>query len=369
MSCTNTVLCLSKESPKEQIGNNLFLSGSLSVQRYDIVRYPSIQKLTNKMKGFYWSPNELNMSKDVVDFKQFSEAERHIFTANIRRQIILDSVQGRSPLLAFLPICSNSELEAAIIWWSAFEQIHSETYTHNIRNVYPNPSVVFDSIFDIKEIVDCASDVSACYDKLIEHNNIYLMSGSTAPTLEHKEALWMALMAVNALEGIRFYVSFLCTWNFAEQGKIEAIAKGIKLICRDENLHLALSQQIIQILPKEDPDFLDIKERLNDKVVELFESVERQEKEWADFLFKDGSMIGLNAAILKDYVSYITKRRMKAIGLKYRGESVNVNPCPWSSTWIGGDDLQVAPQEVEISSYLVGKMNTSFDASSLGVTI
>lgn len=364
---TKTVLCVNVDAPKDQIGNNLFFDGSLSIQRYDVVKYQTIQKLTEKMKGFYWNPKEVNLSSDTVDYKGLSEPEKHIFTSNLKRQIILDSVQGRSPLEAFLPICSSTELESAIIWWAAFEQIHSESYTHIIRNVYPDPSKVFDGVFQIEEIVNCARDISKYYDDLIELNNKYALSGVL--TREHKRALWLALVAVNALEGIRFYVSFLCTWNFAEQGKMEGSAKIVKLICRDENMHLTLTQHLLNNLPKEDPDFLEISKECEEEVVAIYRSVEAQEKEWADYLFRDGAMIGLNATILKDYVSYITKRRMKSIGLKYDGEAPSADPCPWSGIWIGGKELQVAPQEVEISSYVVGRVNTNLDIGNLGIIL
>jgi ribonucleoside-diphosphate reductase beta chain len=321
------------------------------------------------MKSFFWNPEEISMSKDINDFKTLTPGEEHIFTSNLRRQIILDSVQGRAPVEAFLPICSNSELESSIIWWDAFEQIHSESYTHIIRNVYSNPSIVFDNIFEIQEIVDCAKDISKYYDELIKLNHEWALSGEEA-TYEHKKALWLTLASVNALEGIRFYVSFLCTWNFAEQGKMEGSAKTIKLICRDENQHLFLTQYLLLNLPKESEDFAKIKQECEEEVIQIFESVERQEKEWADYLFQHGSMIGLNATILKDYVSYITKKRMKTIGYKYRGTNVvKSDPCPWSASWIGGSDVQVAPQEVELSSYLVGQIDTTVDVKGFGLTL
>ena len=283
-----------------------------------------------------------------------TDHEKHIFTSNLKRQILLDSVQGRAPSLALLPICSLPELENWIQTWAFFETIHSRSYTHIIRNVYSDPSKVFDEMLDIEEIADCAGDISKYYDDLIHWN------GSTnIGDYNHKKAMWLCLNAVNALEGVRFYVSFACSWAFAEVKKMEGNAKIIKLIARDENIHLASTQHLIKILPKEDPDFAKIAEETRQECIDLFQKVIDQEKAWAKYLFKDGSMIGLNQQLLSDYVEWIGHRRMMNIGLN--GKSVGANPLPWTQKWISGGEVQVAPQETEITSYIVGGVKKDVD--------
>lgn len=337
--------------PIKNVNNkSCFFGGGVNVARYDSIKYPIFDKLNDKQVGFFWQPEEIDISKDSRDFKALAEHEQHIFTSNLKRQILLDSIQGRAPVLSFLPICSSPELENWLITWSFFETIHSRSYTYIIQNVYPNPSVVFDSMMDIQPIIECAQDINMYYDTLIDYNTSPVGScGSYA----HKEALWMALNAVNALEGVRFYVSFACSWAFAELKKMEGNAKLVKLICRDENIHLAASQHMIKTLPQEDPDFAAIKEEKEDSVIRLFDSVAAQEKNWADYLFQDGSIIGLNKQLLSEYVDFIVAKRKHAIGLK-NSPRVSNDPLPWTHKWISGSEVQVAPQEVEISSYIVG---------------
>lgn len=331
---------------KSHLERTCFFDDPVDIARYDKVKYPAFEKLTEKQMSFFWRPEEVELSKDSKDFKGLTDHEKHIFTANLKRQILLDSVQGRAPSLAFLPITSLPELETWIQTWTFFETIHSRSYTHIIRNVYPDPSRVFDEMLEIQEIVDCAKDISKYYDDLIETN-------VPAGSYEHKKLLWLCLNAVNALEGVRFYVSFACSWNFAELKKMEGNAKIIKFIARDENVHLASTQQLLKILPKEDVDFARIQEETKDLCVHLFSEVVEQEKAWARYLFKDGSMIGLNEKLLCDYVEWIAHKRMTAVGLpsQFKGGS---NPLPWTQKWIAGSDVQVAPQETEITSYIVG---------------
>jgi len=337
---------------------NCFFGKSVNIARYDKQRYPIFEKLTEKQNGFFWQPTEIDCSRDGKDFKGLSDHEKHIFTSNLKRQILLDSVQGRAPSLAFLPICSLPELETFIQTWAYFETIHSRSYTHIIRNVYSDPSKVFDEMLNISEIVDCAKDISKYYDELIHQNNfLHLSSSYNAAGLEyggnynHKRALWLCLNAVNALEGVRFYTSFACSWSFAEVKKMEGNAKIIKLIARDENIHLAATQNLIKILPKEDSDFAKIKEETKDECINMFYSVINQEKIWAKYLFKGGSIIGLNEQLLCEYVDYIAAKRMGSIGLNGRPGS---NPLPWTAKWIAGADVQMAPQEVDIVSYVSG---------------
>ena len=340
------------EEQKSHLERTCFFDDPVDVARYDKVKYPAFEKLTEKQMSFFWKPEEVDLSRDGKDFKGLTDHEKHIFTANLKRQILLDSVQGRAPSLAFLPICSLPELETWIQTWAFFETIHSRSYTHIIRNVYPDPSRVFDEMLDIPEILDCAGDISKYYDLLIHANNqSALFANDKKHKYAHKRDLWLCLNAVNALEGVRFYVSFACSWNFAELKKMEGNAKIIKFIARDENVHLASTQQLLKILPKEDEDFARIQEETREECIEMFYSVVKQEKEWAKYLFKDGSMIGLNEQLLCDYVDHIAAKRMGAIGLNGKPGS---NPLPWTQKWIAGSDVQVAPQETEITSYIVG---------------
>lgn len=340
-----------------QKGTTLFLGNPLSVARYDNPKYPQLEKLTEKQLSFFWRPQEVPLVRDTKDFKDLSVKEQHIFTSNLKRQIILDSVQGRALSAAFGQITTLPELES---WFKAqefFEQIHSRSYSWIIRQIYANPDIVFDEMVTIQEIVDCAKDISAEYDRLIEYNQ------TGTDSFEHKRQIWRTLHAVNALEGIRFYVSFACSWAFAEQGKMEGNAKIIKLIARDENLHLAATQQLIKLLPKDDPDFAKIAEQERSYIVNMFKSVIDQEKKWAEYLFKDGAMLGLNYDILCATVDHFAHKRATAIGIGTEFKNVQ-NPVPWISKWIAGSDVQVAPQETQITSYTVGDTQMKVDKNT-----
>jgi ribonucleoside-diphosphate reductase beta chain len=339
-----------------------FFGEPVNIARYDKQRYSIFEMLTEKQLGFFWRPEEVDLSRDSKDFKALNEHEKHIFTSNLKRQILLDSVQGRAPSLAFLPICSLPELETWIQTWAFSETIHSRSYTHIIRNVYPDPSRVFDEMLEIQEIADCAADISKYYDQLITANNQDALFDQDKRSLyAHKKKLWLCLNAVNALEGVRFYVSFACSWAFAEVKKMEGNAKIIKLIARDENVHLASTQNLLKILPKEDPDFQQIQEETRDECIELFYNVVAQEKAWAHYLFQNGSMIGLNEQLLCDYVDHIAAKRMGNIGLNGKA---GPNPLPWTQKWIAGSDVQVAPQETEITSYINGGVKKDVDADT-----
>lgn len=360
---------------KSHLEKTCFFDEPVDVARYDKVRYPAFEKLTQKQLGFFWRETEVDLSRDGKDFKNLTPTEQHIFTSNLKRQILLDSVQGRAPVLAFGPICSLPELETWLQTWTFFETIHSRAYTHIIRNVYPDPSKVFDEMMDIQEIVDCANSISKYYDELINwngllhvHNNRpwytkvwnWLTNDVKYDAYEHKKALWLCLNAVNALEAVRFYVSFACSWNFAEQKKMEGNAKLIKFIARDENVHLGGTQQTIKILPKEDPDFAKIAEECKPECTQIFMDVINQEKVWAKYLMQYGSMIGVNEQLLCDYVDWIGHKRMTAIGLT-PPFAAGTNPFPWTQKWIAGAEVQVAPQETEISSYIVGGVKNDVD--------
>lgn len=360
-----TYKTLNVENKKDNASAKIFLdeSGTTTVARYDNIKYRVFDRLTENQLSFFWRPQEVDLTKDQKDFRTLSVHEQHIFTSNLKRQIILDSVQGRAPNLAFLPLCSIPELEVWVQTWAFFETIHSKSYTHIIRNTYSDPSKVFDTMMDTKEIVLCANDITRYYDNLIEYTQLYHLLGLGEHKIngktvvvdikEMKRRLWLCLNSVNALEGIRFYVSFACSWAFAELKKMEGNAKIIKFICRDENLHLGSTQTLLKLLVKDDPDFETIESECRDEVYNMFTSVVDQEKSWADYLFKDGSMIGLNAHLLKDYVEYIANTRMGGIGIE-SPYKVKSNPLPWTQKWISGKEVQVAPQQVEISSYLIG---------------
>jgi ribonucleoside-diphosphate reductase beta chain len=348
-------------------------SGAAPIQRYDVLKYRQFDKLTDKQLGFFWRPEEVDVLRDAKDFKELTEHEQHIFTSNLKRQILLDSVQGRSPNLAFLPIATIPELETWIQTWAFNETIHSRSYTHIIRNVYSNPSDVFDELTEIDEIVDCAVDISKYYDDLIEAVAWYKLLGLGVHRVngenvvvnmyELKKKLWLCLNSVNALEGIRFYVSFACSWAFAELKKMEGNAKIIKLIARDENVHLGSTQTLLKLLPQDDPDYIRIKEETRAECEAMFLSAAKQEKDWAHYLFKDGSMIGLNEQLLAQYVDWLTCKRMTAVGLDC-GMKPGSNPLPWTAKWIAGAEVQVAPQETEISSYVIGGTKQDVDGNT-----
>ena len=338
-------------------------SGGPTIQRYDTLKYKQLDQLTDKQLGFFWRPEEVDIYKDSKDFKNLTEHEQHIFTSNLKRQILLDSVQGRAPIEAFNPIVSLPELENWVLTWTFSESIHSRSYTHIIRNVYNNPSKIFDELMDIKEIVDCATDISKYYDELIEMSAWYNLLGEGTHVVNGKEVnvdlyqlkklLWLALMSVNILEGVRFYVSFACSWAFAELKKMEGNAKIIKLIARDENLHLASTQMILKLLKKDDPVFEKIAVETEQECIKMFVDAVNQEKTWASYLFKDGSMIGLNTQLLNEYIEWICTRRMQNVNLKSPYDVKN-NPLPWTQKWISGSEVQVAPQQTQITSYVSG---------------
>ena len=348
-------------------------NGGVDIQRYDTLKYKQFDKLTDKQLGFFWRPEEVDVLRDASDFKNLTEHEKHIFTSNLKRQILLDSVQGRAPADSFNPLVSLPELENWVTTWTFNETIHSRSYTHIIRNVYSDPSIIFDEMMDIQEIVDCATDISKHYDDLIEMGQWYNLLGEGTHTVngkkikvdayELKKLIYKAMVSVNILEGVRFYVSFACSWAFAELKKMEGNAKIIKLICRDENVHLGSTQTLLKLMPKDDPDFAKIAEECKDEMVQLFVDAVDQEKAWADYLFKDGSMIGLNAQLLHDYVEWTANKRMTAVGLPspYKGGS---NPLPWTQKWIAGAEVQVAPQETEISSYVIGGTKQDVNGST-----
>jgi len=347
----------------------MFFGQNVNVARYDQQKHPIFEKLIEKQLSFFWRPEEVDLSSDRGEYANLPDHEQHVFISNLKYQTLLDSVQGRSPNVALLPLVSIPELETWIETWSFSETIHSRSYTHIIRNIVSDPSLIFDDIVANEQIVKRAVSVTVYYDRLIAlTNKMYAeeidSSKNDAFRKEIKTALYLTLVSVNVLEAIRFYVSFACSFSFAERSLMEGNAKIIKLIARDEALHLSGTQNLINIMTegKDDPEMMAIAKENEPTVYEIFREAAEQEKQWADYLFKDGSMIGLNASILKDYVEYITNTRIKAIKLNPIFENKS-NPLPWMNNWLVSDNVQVAPQESEISSYLVGQVDSSVDTS------
>jgi ribonucleoside-diphosphate reductase beta chain len=355
----------------------MFFGETVNVARYDIQKHKIFENLIEKQLSFFWRPEEVDLANDRKDFNDLPDHEQHIFLSNLKYQTLLDSVQGRSPNVAFLPIVSLPELETWIETWSFSETIHSRSYTHIMRNVVPNPAEVFDDITRHDFITRRAVSVTKYYDELIAKNSYYTQLGEGTHTIngkivdinlrDLKRTLYLTMVSVNVLEAIRFYVSFACSFAFAERAKMEGNAKIIKLIARDEALHLTGTQHILQIMAagKDDPEMGEIAASCKEEVRAIFLDAAEQEKEWAGYLFKDGSMIGLNQTILAQYVEYITDQRIVAIGLPpiFNAKS---NPLPWINSWLNSDNVQVAPQEAEISSYLVGAIDSAVDTEDFG---
>lgn len=351
----------------------MFFGETVNVARYDQQKYPIFEQLIEKQLSFFWRPEEVDLSKDRKDFQDLAEHEQHIFISNLKYQTLLDSIQGRSPNVALLPVCSLPELETWIETWAFSETIHSRSYTHIIRNIKANPSEVFDDIVKNEEIQKRADSVSKYYDCFIEYMNHYIMHGIGThqingetieiTSFELKKRLYLCLVSINVLEAIRFYVSFACSFAFAERALMEGNAKVIKLIARDEALHLTGTQHMLNIMAsgQDDAEMAKVAEECKQEATQIFIDAAEQEKEWAEYLFKDGSMIGLNKAILCQYVEYITSIRMQAVGLTSPFE-VKSNPLPWMNAWLVSDNVQVAPQESEISSYLVGQVDSEISA-------
>ena len=351
----------------------MFFGESVNVARFDQQKFEMFEKLTEKQLSFFWRPEEIDVSKDKIDFGKLLPNEKHIFISNLQYQILLDSVQGRSPNIAFLPIVSLPELENWVETWAFSETIHSRSYTHIIRAIVNEPGAVFDEIMKTEEIIQRATSVSKHYDKLIKHTQAYLLNGEgehqidgkiiTINMYSLKRLLYLTLMSVNILEAIRFYVSFACSFAFAERKVMEGNAKIIKLIARDEALHLTGTQHMLNLMRdgKDDPDMQAIAIECEAEVIQMFKDAAEQEKEWAEYLFKDGSMIGLNAQILKQYLEYITNIRMSALNMQPIFEQTT-NPLPWLNHWLDSDNVQVAPQETEITSYLVSAIDNTIDS-------
>ena len=369
-----TVFNSNKVDTKKQ---PMFFGQPLGVQRYDSYKYPVFDRLTQQQLGYFWRPEEVSLQKDRADYQTLSPEQKHIFTSNLKYQIMLDSVQGRGPGMAFIPYCSLPELEASMLVWEFMEMIHSRSYTYIIKNVYPDPSEVFDTILDDEKILSRASSVTQSYDDFIESAHQY--DGSTMWQLateghpsgqwervELKRKLYRAVANVNILEGIRFYVSFACSFAFGENKLMEGSAKILSLIARDESQHLVLTQNILNKWKDgDDKEMQLIAGEEESYVKSMFQNAVNEEKMWADYLFKNGSMIGLNERLLHNYVEWIANRRMKAIGIKPMFDiPAKNNPLPWTEHWLNSKGQQNAPQETEIESYVIGGIKQDVKSDS-----
>ena len=355
----------------------MFFGKPLGVQRYDSFKYPVFDRLTTQMLGYFWRPEEVSLQKDRSDYQSLRPEQKHIFTSNLKYQILLDSVQGRGPGMAFAPYTALPELESAMNVWQFMEMIHSKSYTYIIKNVYPDPSEVFDTILNDERILDRAKSVTRAYDEFINEAQQWGQSNLWKDGWENTQAkdnslnelkrkLYRAVANVNILEGIRFYVSFACSFAFGELKLMEGSAKIISLISRDENQHLVLTQNIMKNwMNGDDPEMKQIAEEEKDNVITMFKNAVKEEKEWAEYLFKDGSMIGLNDKLLSQYVEWIANKRMKALGLDpIYDQPLRNNPLPWTQHWISSKGLQVAPQETEVESYVVGGIKQDMKKNS-----
>ena len=341
----------------DAISQPLFLGKDLGVQRFDMIKYPVFTNLDNKMMEFFWQPKEIELKKDRSDFKEMSDNEKFIFTSNLKYQTMLDSVicRGVPTLLEYV---SNTELEKCLITWMFFESIHSFSYSYIIQNVYADPTEVFDGIYTDKEIMKRASSA------IEDYNNLKGMADSK--TADIKKQIYMTIISINILEAVRFYVSFICAFAFAENKKMVGNADIIKLIKRDEAIHLSNTQEILKILHKEETEgFTKVAKQCQDAAVEMFDRAAQEEKEWASYLFKDGSIIGLNEVVLHQYIDWLCMSRRKSIGLPY--EKVGKNPVAgWTDPWMQSESVQVAPQEHEITSYKIGASKNDLEDTDFG---
>ena len=355
----------------------MFFGAPLGVQRYDQFKYPVFDKLTQTQLGYFWRPEEVSLQKDRADYQTLRPEQKHIFTANLKYQILLDSVQGRGPGMAFSPFCSLPELEGAMNIWQTMEMIHSRSYTYIIKNVYPDPTEVLDTIVDDDRILERAKSVTAAYDEFLQASQEWGAGNRWEQALEQvdsaqwelkelKRKLYRAVVNVYILEGIRFYVSFACSFAFGELKMMEGNAKIIGLIARDESQHMTITQNIIKKwLEGDDPDMREIAKEEEENIIEMFKQCVEEEKNWAEYLFKDGSMIGLNDKLLSKYVEWVANRRMKSIGLKPIFDvPANNNPLPWTEHWLNSKSMQVAPQETEVESYVIGGIKQDVSEST-----
>jgi ribonucleoside-diphosphate reductase beta chain len=351
----------------DYVNRKMFLDpeGPVTIQRFEEVKYNKLQKIEQTARGFFWVPEEISLSKDANDFKDASDAVKHIFTSNLLRQTALDSIQGRGPAQVFTPVVSLPELEALMYNWSFFEtNIHSRSYSHIIRNIYNVPKDVFNTIHDTKEIIDMASSVGKYYDELHKINCAKELDGHIAEE-DHIKAIWLALNASYALEAFRFMVSFATSLAMVENKIFIGNGNIISLILQDELLHKEWTAWLINNVVKEDPRFAQAKQACEQEVYNMYMEVIKEEKDWATYLFKMGPVIGLNANILKDFVDFTAANALKEIGIKYLSSSPKSTPIPWFNKHSDTSKKQSALQETESTNYVIGVMSEALDYNQL----
>jgi ribonucleoside-diphosphate reductase beta chain len=340
-------------------------AGPVTIQRFEETKYSKLTKFEAEARGFFWVPEEVSLTKDANDFKEATDTVRHIFTSNLLRQTALDSLQGRGPSQIFTPVCSIPELEALMYAWTFFEtNIHSRSYSHIIRNIYNVPKDAFNTIHDTKEIVDMASSVGNYYEAL-HVVNCKKELGQEVAEKEHVRAIWLALHASYALEAFRFMVSFATSLAMVENRIFIGNGNIISLILQDEILHKDWTAWLINQVVKEDPRFAEIKAECEQEVYAMYADVIREEKQWADYLFNKGPVIGLNANILKDFVDFTAVGALKEIGIKYQGIAPKTTPIPWFLKHVNVSNKQSALQETESTNYVIGLMSDSLDYDQL----
>lgn len=340
-------------------------AGTVDIQRYDLVKYPMVKRLTENQLANYWRPTEVNMSQDKIDYNDFTEAEKHVFSSNLKRQIILDSVQGRAPALCFLPIVSDSWAEAFINAWNFYEGIHSASYTHIIENVYANASEIYDTMKEIREISECSDEISKYYDELLRCIKEYDYADYRT-----KKAFYLCMVAVNALEQIRFHVSFACTFSFANRGKMKGSGEIVTLIRQDEAFHCGFTQFVLRQSPKEDPDMAKIAIECQAEVEAILYAVYRQELEWIEYLFSKGPIVGLTKQELIVYLQYHVGKCMRRNGVEPNFTVPAKEPIPWMRKFLNetGDDDQPAPQEETILQYQTGQVDMNVNEDEIDLS-
>ena len=340
-------------------------AGPVTIQRFEEVKYNKLTKFEQEARGFFWVPEEISLTKDANDFKEASDTVRHIFTSNLLRQTALDSLQGRGPSQIFTPVCSIPELEALMYAWTFFEtNIHSRSYSHIIRNIYNVPKDAFNTIHDTKEIIDMASSVGNYYEGL-HLVNCRKELGEKVTEKEHIKAIWLALHASYALEAFRFMVSFATSLAMVENRIFIGNGNIISLILQDEILHKDWTAWIINQVVKEDPRFAEVKGECEQEVYQMYLDVIREEKQWADYLFNKGPVIGLNANILKDFVDFTAVGALKEVGIKYQTPAPKTTPIPWFNKHVNVSNKQTALQESESTNYVIGVMSDNLDYDAL----
>ena len=350
---------------KDYTKRRLFLDGTVTLQRFDKVHYPRVQKYEDVQRGYIWQPEEVSVLQDRRDMRSASPAQVHMMRSNVLRQTVLDSLQGKAPAQVFVPVCSVPELEALMYSWTFFEtNIHSRSYSHIIRNAFPDPSTVFDEVHEIQEIIDMASSIGKHYDALYDAN-CQAQLGQPLDPYEHKKLIWMALHASYALEAIRFMASFATSLALMEQGIFIGNGKIIELILQDEMLHTEWTAYLIKQCVKEDPDFAKIKAEMVEEVYQLYSDCIREEKDWVKYLVKHGNIIGLNEKILCSFVDFKAATALKEIGIAYREDYPRANPIPWFDKHTNLSAQQTANQELESGEYVVGAISSDVDFDDL----